>query len=164
MITSSYHETAILASGRQRLAIALDSAVNRLAGLPFEEVLYRLDYKCDGCLYNAICMYNSAERLNLSLVPYPSAIEKQMLRDVGIHTLPQLAALMELPENGSHMYDLAVMPEYQEMASTLSNQWPVGPNLPVLVAMRQQISVHIQFEFTRQHIVDINSEITASAS
>lgn len=116
-----------------RLVTDPDSVVNRIAALPFEEVSYHLGYKCDGCLYNAICMYDSAERLDLSLVPYMSAVEKRVLRNAGIETVPELASLMTLPERGSGSYDLEVAPGQEERVEALANRWPVGANLPLLV-------------------------------
>ncbi|MFO7965306.1 MAG: hypothetical protein R6U50_15385 [Desulfobacterales bacterium] len=117
----------------ERLAIDPDSVVNRILELPFREVSYHLGYKCDGCLYNAICMYDTAERLDLSLVPYISAVEKRVLRSAGIETVPELASLMTLPKRGSGRYELEVAPGQEEKVDALANQWPVGANLPLLV-------------------------------
>ena len=115
----------------ERLAIAPDCLVNRVAAARFHDVPYHLSYKCDGCQYNAICMYDTAERLDLSLVPHISAVEKRVLRDAGIHTLPELAALMDLPPRGSS--ELTPTPGKEDLVNSLENEWPVGPNLPVLV-------------------------------
>ncbi|MEA3375404.1 MAG: PD-(D/E)XK nuclease family protein [Chloroflexota bacterium] len=107
----------------ERLATDPDSVVNCILELPFEEVPYHLGYKCDGCLYNAICMYDTAERLDLSLVPYMSAVEKRVLRGAGIETVPDLAALMTLPERGSGERELKVAPGQEEKVEELANQW-----------------------------------------
>lgn len=115
------------------LAIEPDCVVNRVASLPFEELAYHLSYKCDGCAYNAVCMYDSAERLDISLVPYLSPVEKRVLRDAGIKVLPQLAALMDLPARESGERDLRAAPGQEALIGQLANQWPVGPNLPLLV-------------------------------
>lgn len=104
------------------LVEAPDSVVNRVATLPFEEVSYHMGYKCDGCLYNAICMYDSAERLDLSLVTYITAVEKRVLRNTGIKTLPQLAMLMELPQPGTNKSELTVASGQEEMVAQLANQ------------------------------------------
>lgn len=116
-----------------RLIVDEDAVVPRIAALPFQQVPYHLSYKCDGCLYNALCMYDSAERLDLSLVPYISAVEKRVLQDVGITTLPQLAALMDLPDWDKGEKELKVAPGQEKIVETLNNRWPVGPNLPLLV-------------------------------
>ncbi|MGB8647852.1 MAG: AAA domain-containing protein [Anaerolineae bacterium] len=117
----------------EHLAVAPDSVVNRVARLPFQEVAYHLGYKCDGCLYNALCMYDSAERLDLSLVPTLSAVEKRVLRANGVTRLPELANLMQLPAKESADKALTVTPGQEATVARLHNQWPVGPNLPVLV-------------------------------
>jgi len=62
------------------LVLDEDSTVRRIAALPFDQVPYHLSYQCDGCMYNALCMYDSAERQDLSLVPYISATEKHTLQ------------------------------------------------------------------------------------
>ena len=115
------------------LAVTDDCVVNRIADLPFEEVPYHLAYKCDGCMYNAICMYDSAQRLDLSLTPYISAVEKRVLNAAGISTLPDLANLMTLPDRDAGERELTVTPGQEAPCQALTNQWPVGPNLPLLV-------------------------------
>lgn len=115
------------------LAVGPDSVVDRVASLRFDQISYHLGYKCDGCFYNAICMYDSAERLDLSLVPYISAVEKRVLQAAGISTLPELAGLMTLPASGSGERELLVASGKENTVTALSGQWPVGPNLPLLV-------------------------------
>ncbi len=116
----------------ERLVIAPDSLVKRIADQPFDQVSYHLNYRCDGCLYNAICMYDSAERLDLSLVPYLTAVEKRVLRASGLFRLPDLATLMDLPtQKGQN--ELQVPAARRALYQKLSNQWPVGPNLPLIV-------------------------------
>ena len=83
-----------------RLAVVPDCKIEQILDTPFEKVFYHLSYKCDGCLYNAICMYDSAERLDIALTPVISAVEKRVLNEVGIHTLPELANLMNYPAMG----------------------------------------------------------------
>ncbi len=116
-----------------RLAADPDSEANRILELPFDQVFYHLGYKCDGCLYNAICMYDTAERLDLSLVPYMSAVEKRVLRGAGITSVPRLASLMTLPDWGSTKNELGVATGREEIVEGLANEWPVGANLPLLV-------------------------------
>lgn len=116
-----------------RLAIEPDCTVARIAALPFDEVPYHLGYKCDGCLYNAICMHDTAERLDLSLIPYLSAVEKRVLRDAGLTTLPQVAALMLLPNRDAGERELKVAPGQEPVVDRLRNLWPVAPNLPLIV-------------------------------
>jgi len=113
------------------LAFAPDSIVERVLARPFNDVPYHLGYKCDGCMYNAICMVDSAERLDLSLVPYLTAAEKRVLQGAGVTSLPELATLMEYPLQGSS--ELTPSVGREDQVAALANQWPVGPNLPLLV-------------------------------
>ena len=114
-----------------RLAVIPDCKVDQILKIPFGQVFYHLSYKCDGCLYNAICMYDSAERMDIALTPAISAVEKRVLNEVGIHTLPELANLMFYPGNGS--YQMEPNTQFQEKLDVVRNRWPVAPNLPFLV-------------------------------
>ena len=77
-----------------------DSTARRVALAPFEAIPYSLSYKCDGCLYNEFCLKWSAEREDLSLLPYMSGLEKEALRRHGIATIEALARLKELRPDG----------------------------------------------------------------
>ena len=114
-----------------RLAFTPDSVVSGILAKPFEEAFYHLSYKCDGCLFNALCMYDSAERLDLALTPHISAVEKRVLNEAAIQSLRQLAELMELPGEG--LRGLTLVPAHAEVYDILRNRWPVAPNLPFLV-------------------------------
>lgn len=114
-----------------QLLVEDSSTIARIAELPFEEVFYHLGPWCDGCLYNAHCFYDAAERQDLSLVPALSAMEKRALHNAGIRTLPQLASLMDLPEKGSAT--LTVPLEQAEVYQRVNQQWAVGPQLPLIV-------------------------------
>lgn len=117
----------------QQLIEVPDSVVNRISDAPFEGVSYHLGYRCDGCLFNAICMYDSAERMDLSLVPKITASEKRVLQSAGVTDLQGLAELMELPSRGSGQRELTVNATQRALVDDLKNRWPVGPNLPILV-------------------------------
>lgn len=125
----------------ERLVIADDSVVNRIARQTFEETFYNLNYKCDGCLYNALCMYDSAERVDISITPQISAVEKRVLNDSGITTLYQLATLMEYPQQGQSTMQAA--PSHHDILEILNNRWPVGPKLPMLVQRARAALRHI---------------------
>jgi hypothetical protein len=73
------------------LVLAGDSTARRVALAPFEEVPFSLSFKCDGCLYNEFCMKWSAEREDLSLLPYMTGTEKEALRRAGVTTIHALA-------------------------------------------------------------------------
>ncbi|MFZ1396822.1 MAG: PD-(D/E)XK nuclease family protein, partial [Candidatus Promineifilaceae bacterium] len=107
------------------------STIGQIAGKPFEAVFYHLGPWCDGCLYNALCLYDAAENQDLSLVPSLSAMEKRALNNAGVHTLPQLATLMDLPEKGSS--NLNVAPGQEAVYQQVNQQWAIGPKLPFIV-------------------------------
>lgn len=120
-----------------------DNVVDIVATLPFDQVSYHLGYKCDGCLYNAVCMIDSTERLDLSLVPHLSAVEKRVLQNAGIADIEHLASLMQLPAQGSNERELAVTSGQESRVDRLRNEWPVGQNLPLLV-QRAKAALHRQ--------------------
>jgi len=69
------------------LVTAPDSTARRIATADFGSLPYCLSYKCDGCLYNEWCMKDSAEREDLSLLPFMTGVEKEALRRAGVTTL-----------------------------------------------------------------------------
>jgi hypothetical protein len=121
-----------------RLVVMPDSVVNRIVGQPFESIFYHLNHKCDGCLYNSICMYDSAERMDIALTPQITAVEKRVLNEVGIHTIQELAQLLDLPAQGK--YEMRPVQAHQHTLELLKNRWPVAPNLPLLVQRAQAAS------------------------
>lgn len=130
-----------------RLVALPDSVVNRVATQPFEAAFYHLNYKCDGCFYNAICMYDSAERLDLALTPQISAVEKRVLNESGVKTIKDLAALMDLPMQGK--YEMTPATAHHQTLVKLSGRWPVAPNLPFL-AQRAKAALRY-FENTKDY-------------
>src|SRR5207248_6513229 len=77
------------------LVLGRDSTARRVAGTPFEQLPYCLSFKCDGCLYNEFCMKWSAEKEDLSLLPYMTGTGKEAMRRAGIATVQSLANLKE---------------------------------------------------------------------
>lgn len=65
------------------------------ATAPFAELPFHLTAKCDGCLYNEVCMRWAATHDDLSLIPSLTEPEKSALRAHGITTTNQLALLKE---------------------------------------------------------------------
>ena len=114
-----------------------DSVANRVAGAPFEGIPWHLTYKCDGCLYNELCMKWAAERDDLSLLPHLSEQDKSALQRAGIATTRELATLLEPvvdPESGrADLSKLRPAPGMQEAVRRVSRAWPVGPRLDELV-------------------------------
>ncbi|MGB9640191.1 MAG: AAA domain-containing protein, partial [Anaerolineales bacterium] len=84
-------------------------------------------------------MYDSAERLDIALTPHITAVEKRVLNEVGIKSLPELAGLMDLPPQGS--LDLQPVAAQKTRLDSLNNRWPVAPNLPFLV-QRAKAALH----------------------
>lgn len=82
---------------------------------------------------NSICMYDSAERLDLSLVQGLTAAEKRALNASGVDDIPVLAGLMDLPEQGSGVYRLNIAEGQEELYKSLTTQWSIAPNMPMLV-------------------------------
>lgn len=122
-----------------RLVVLPDSVINRVTNQSFDDCFYHLTYKCDGCLYNAICMYDSAERLDVTLTPQITAVEKRVLNEVGVKTVSDLAVLMDLPPQGK--YEMIPSPAHQKTLAQISGRWPVAPNLPFLV-QRAKAALH----------------------
>lgn len=114
-----------------RLVVDEDAVIKRIVRQPFEQAFYHLNYKCDGCLYNALCMYDSAERLDIALTPSITAVEKRVLNDVGFTTLSELAGLMDLPSQGNSK--LVPNAAKKTQLDILNNSWPVAANLQFLV-------------------------------
>lgn len=122
----------------RQLAVDDDCTLNQVAGMPFADVPYHLGYHCDGCLYNALCMYDSAERQDISLTPGITAAEKRVLQQHGVRTLPQLAQLMDYSADGRSLEPApAHASQYQELANT----WGVNVTLPLLV-QRARAALH----------------------
>jgi DNA polymerase III delta prime subunit len=106
------------------------SAARRVLERPFEEVPYHLAPKCDGCLYNELCMKWSAQYDDLSLLPHLTAQEKSALRAAGVANVSELAALKEpRPDDAK---ELVAAPGRERLVGRLSATWPVGPRLDEL--------------------------------
>lgn len=103
----------------------------QVAGAPFESIGFHLTYKCDGCLYNEFCMKWAAEHDDLSLIPYLSDTEKNVLLAGGVASTAALAALKQFPADDAT--DLATPPERRATVRALSESRAVGPRLDELV-------------------------------
>jgi len=77
------------------LVLGKESTARRVAGTPFEAIPYCLSFKCDGCLYNEFRMKWSAEKEDLSLLPYMTGTDKEAMRRVGVTTVQSLATLKD---------------------------------------------------------------------
>lgn len=115
----------------KHLILDEDSVTNRVAEQPFGEVFYHLGPWCDDCIFNRFCMHDSAERLDLSLVPAISAVQKRGLLAAGITNLRDLAALMTLSDGPP--WEIKVAPGQEEKVRAVTAQWSVAAQLPILV-------------------------------
>ncbi len=74
-----------------------NSPLERVDAAPdFTRLHYYLGPKCDGCTFNPVCMAESAERQDLSLLPYLESSDKRVLNQAGIFTLSDLAGLKQI--------------------------------------------------------------------
>lgn len=114
------------------------STASRVAEADFEDIPYHLTYKCDGCMFNELCMKWSAERDDLSLLPHLTPEDKNALRRNGVGTVQQLATLKDLQRAGKaqtppYWSDLVPAPGKEALVRRLAATWPVGPRLDELV-------------------------------
>ncbi len=117
------------------LVLGRDSIARKLAQAPFEAIPYSLSFKCDGCLYNEFCMKWSAEREDLSLLPYMTGTDKEALRRVGVTTVQALAALKDFAPSTDckRSNELVAAPGREAQVKRIAATWPVGPRLDELV-------------------------------
>ncbi|MGC8801088.1 MAG: AAA domain-containing protein [Chloroflexus sp.] len=105
------------------------SILNITASAPFAEVPFHLTAKCDGCLYNEICMRWAADHDDLSLIPSLTEPEKSALRSHGIVTATQLALLKELSGKG----DLSTPPSHRSLMKSILRHPTLAPRLHELI-------------------------------
>ncbi len=111
------------------LVLGKESTARRVAGTPFEAIPYCLSFKCDGCLYNEFCMKWSAEKEDLSLLPYMTGTDKEAMRRAGITTVQSLATLKEFAGTNG----LAPAPGRETQVKQIAATWSVGPRLDELI-------------------------------
>lgn len=121
-----------------QLAANKNSALAKVDKTPLENLHYYINQKCDGCLFNPICMVESTERQDIALIPFVESADKRALVEGGVKTVGQLAALKTLPVRSDESdsvsnRQLKTAPEKMATVATLSEKWPVGPKLDRLV-------------------------------
>lgn len=109
-----------------------ESGVARIAGSAREDARFHLSYKCDGCLYNALCMRDAADGEGLELVPFMTMRDRGALERHGVHTVQALAELKGLPAKGDYSSPLPDRAP-AEILSVLNAEWPLGANLDLHV-------------------------------
>ncbi|HXF97938.1 MAG TPA: AAA domain-containing protein [Gaiellaceae bacterium] len=128
---------------------AYEEAVELLAGegsrlLPVaagsrEQARFHLTYKCDGCLYNALCMREAAEGETLALVPFLSSRDRTALERHGVRSLLDLARLKGLPPPGDYEAPLAPVAD-PSLLARLAAEWPLGANLDLHVQRARAVA------------------------
>ncbi|NTV64183.1 MAG: DNA helicase, partial [Oscillochloris sp.] len=113
------------------LVTGASSTAAEVATAPFEQLSFHLTQKCDGCLYNEFCMRWAAEHDDLSLIPYLSDTEKNVLCASGVTTTRDLAMLKEFADASSP--DLLTPPAQRPTVQALSASRTVGPRLDELI-------------------------------
>lgn len=97
-----------------------ESVVHRILRSGFAELKYHLNYKCDGCMYNGLCMTDSSLRQDLSLIPHLQAVEKRVLQEAGVQTLSDLVALKEWFTSQAPPITLPTAPDKEAVVAALS--------------------------------------------
>lgn len=112
----------------ERLVIAHDGDVARAARTERGAAQYHLRPSCDGCPYNQLCFADTAERLDLSLVPYLTISEKRALVSEGVGSVRDLASLLEYGEGR----ELKAPEGREEDLNRVRARWPLAARLPFL--------------------------------
>jgi hypothetical protein len=109
-----------------------ESATLRVAAGAREDARFHLSYKCDGCLYNALCMREAAEGESLALVPFMTLRDRAALERHGVQTVSELAELKRLPPRGDYTSPLSDLAA-PDLLAALNAEWPLGASLDLHV-------------------------------
>ncbi|HWO69859.1 MAG TPA: AAA domain-containing protein, partial [Actinomycetota bacterium] len=121
-----------------RLLLDDRGVVSRIARARREEARFHLTYKCDGCVYNALCMREAAETDSLALVPFMSLRDRSVLEREGVRDLRLLARLEELPPDGRG--PLRPARGRRGVLERLEAEWPLCANLDLHVQRARQVA------------------------
>lgn len=91
------------------LVLGQKSEARRNIAKSFDQLPYHLNFVCDGCLYNQLCLRQSAETDDLSLIPFLRVDQKQALRDAGYRQCADLARVPFPQESSSEDYQKLAM-------------------------------------------------------
>jgi hypothetical protein len=116
-----------------------DSRLVAVAAGQREAARFQLTYKCDGCLYNALCMRDAAETESLALVPFLSARDRAALEEHGVSTVREVAGLKGLPARGDYSSPLPSESD-PELLARLAAEWPLGANLDLHVQRARAVA------------------------
>lgn len=120
-------DLALFTDEIERIIAAPDSDVARAAAADFQSAQYHLGNHCDGCPYNALCFVDTAEREDLSLVAHLTMTEKRSLHTEGVHSVRDLASLMEY-----YTRSVEVAEGREADVARIGSRWPLNSRLPVL--------------------------------
>ena len=107
--------------------------LGRINELSFKDVPYALGYKCDGCIYNGLCMADSNIRQDVTLVPFIQPAITQALRTAGVHSLRDLAMLKVMPSEPPYNIAFEVAPDQQAKIDHINRTPSLGVQLDRLV-------------------------------
>ncbi|MCA9860543.1 MAG: PD-(D/E)XK nuclease family protein, partial [Thermomicrobiales bacterium] len=124
------------------LVLGDKSEARRNLAQSFDQIPFHLDYVCDGCLYNQLCLRQSAETDDLSLIPFLRVEQKRNLQVAGVRRCADLAGIPLPSEAPSPAYNnLAMEPglgaELDDLIvrartyrASKGDAWPVQTWLP----------------------------------
>ena len=93
------------------LVLGPKSEARRNLAADFEKLPYHLYFICDGCLYNQLCLRQSAETDDPSLIPFLRADQKQALHTAGVRHCAELARVpLPAEADSEHYRKLAMAP------------------------------------------------------
>jgi hypothetical protein len=125
------------ADAARGLVLGPASVAARVCDTPFAAIPWHLTYRCDGCLYNELCMKWAAAHDDLSLLPHLTEHDKTGLSNAGIATTRALAGLLEPAIDAAtgqpDLRHLRAAPGQEQAARRVARTWPVGPRLDELV-------------------------------
>lgn len=137
-------ELAPYLSAVRYLAEGENSPLNRVAAAPdYKDLHYYLGPRCDSCNFSPICLTDTAERRDLSLIPFLNSSDKRILNSLNIHTLADLASLKKFEESEGELKEgetapkkklkLVTAPGQEQMVNQLQATWPLATRLDHLI-------------------------------
>ena len=117
-----------------------ESRVAQVAGGPREDARFHLTYKCDGCLYNALCMREAAEAESLALVPFMSMRDRGALERHGVTTRARARRAQGAAGEGRLHLAAAGRWPTRTLLAALAAEWPLGANLDLHVQRARAVA------------------------
>lgn len=114
-----------------------DAPLERVDAAPdYTKLHYYLGSRCDGCSFSPVCLTDTAERQDLSLIPFLESSDKRVLNAAGIYSVGELAYLKEYvvvePPSETERLQQAVLPEDDENEETEELlSYPTAPVDPI---------------------------------